>query len=36
MNAKTRTFLARGAYSEHARLIDEFMVIAGLHRPVTP
>ena len=36
VNAKTRTFLARGAYSQHSRLIDEFMVVAGLHRPVTP
>jgi len=36
VNAKTRTFLARGAYSQHSRLIDEFMVVAGLHRPITP
>ncbi len=36
VNAKTRTFLARGAYNQHAHLIDEFMVVAGLHRPVTP
>ena len=36
VNAKTRTFVARGAYGQHARLIDEFMVIAGLHRPITP
>jgi GTP cyclohydrolase I len=34
--AKTRTFLARGAYSQHPRLANEFMVIAGLHRPATP
>ena len=32
-NAKTRTLLARGAYSRQPRLIDEFMVVAGLHRP---
>ena len=36
VNAKTRTFLARGAYGQHSRLIDEFMVVAGLHRPITP
>jgi GTP cyclohydrolase I len=36
VNAKTRTFLARGAYSEHPRLINEFMVVAGLHRPSSP
>jgi GTP cyclohydrolase I len=36
VNAKTRTFLARGAYSQHPRLIDEFMVVSGLHRPITP
>lgn len=35
-NAKTRTLLARGAYSQQPRLIDEFMVVAGLHRPSTP
>jgi GTP cyclohydrolase I len=34
--AKTRTFLARGAYNQHPRLANEFMVIAGLHRPATP
>jgi GTP cyclohydrolase IA len=36
VNAKTRTFLARGAYSQHPRLIDEFMVVSGLHRPLSP
>lgn len=36
MNAKTRTFLARGAYQTNHHLCDEFMVIAGLQRPLVP
>jgi GTP cyclohydrolase I len=36
VGAKTRTYLGRGAYTKHPRLNNEFMVIAGLHRPVTP
>lgn len=36
VNAKARTLLARGAYSRQPHLTNEFMVVAGLHRPSAP
>jgi len=33
ISARTRTFLARGAYAKQRYLVEEFMVVAGLHRP---
>lgn len=36
VNAKTRTFVVRGVYNTKPHLCDQFMVIAGLHRPIVP